>query len=253
MIFKKIKAKEGDIFKNKIELTDKAKEIFKTNSAFSTYPFIGALISTVLLVLLVMITKGSGIVVLALILWYLLTNIIIAYFNVASAICTKAAGYGKKVGFSDGTKEAGKKFSLIVNWAFLQTFGSLFMSTLADIKLTKKFTGEFPWGFVASFVIPFITFENKQVSASIEDSQKLIKKNWGKNTDGDFKFQFISFIPFLIALVLLIFSSVLKDEFITYSLIVLTIFVLLVGMFMNFTLRTIFYSNLYLNLKSKSR
>jgi hypothetical protein len=253
MIFKKIKVKEDDIFNNKLELAEKSREIFKSSSAFSAYPFIGALISIMLFVGLIMITKGSGMVVLALLLWYLLTNIIIAYFNTAVAACTRISGSGKKAGFSDGIKEANKRFSLIVNLGFLNTFGGLFMGTLSDIKLTKKYSGEFQWGLVASFIIPSMTFENKNIGMAIDDSQKLIKKSWGKNANGEYKLAFISFVPFLIVLILLIFSSVLKDEFVTYSLFVLTIFVLIAGMLINFTLRTIFYSTLYLNIKGKSK
>lgn len=253
MIFKKIKAKEDDIFKNKLDLVSKTKEIFKSSSAFSIYPFIGAIISIILFVGLIMITRGSGMVVLALLFWLLLTNIIIAYFNTASSACTKNSIGSKPAGFSAGIKEANKRFSLIVNLGFFNTFGGPFMSTLSDIKLTKKYSGEFPWGFVAGFIIPSMTFENKSIGTAIDDSQKLIKKNWGKNANGEFKISFVSFVPFLIVLTLLIFSSVLKDEFVTYSLFVLTIFVLIVGMMINFTLRTIFYSVIYSNIKGKSK
>jgi len=253
MIFKKIKAKQGDIFKNKLEVADKAKEIFKGSSAFSSYPLFGGLLSIAIFILIIFITKGSAMVVMGLILWYLLNNIITAYFNTASAANAKNILNGRQAGFSNGLGEAGKRFSLIVNWGFFNTFGAPFMGTLSDIKLAKKYSGEFSWGLVASFIIPFITFENRTVGSSIEESQKLIKKNWGKNADGDYKLSFVSFYPFLIILTLLIFSSVLKDEFVTYSLIVLSIFVLITGMMMNFILRTIFFTILYSNLKGKTK
>ena len=253
MIFKKIKAKEDDIFKNKLELAEKSKEIFKSSPAFSIFPFIGAIISIILFVGLIMITKGSGMVVLALIFWLLLTNIIIAYFNTAASACARFSIGNKPIGFSAGIKEANKRFSLIVNLGFFNTFGGPFMSTLSDIKLTKKYSGEFPWGFVTGFIIPSMTFENKNIGPAIEDSQKLIKKNWGRNANGEYKISFVSFVPFLIVLTLLIFSSVLKDEFVTYGLFVLTIFILIAGMMVNFTLRTIFYSVIYSNVKGKSK
>ncbi|MBI5404568.1 MAG: hypothetical protein HY959_14365 [Ignavibacteriae bacterium] len=253
MIFKKIKAKQDDVFKNKLELAGKAKEIFKSTGAFSTYPFIGALISIILFILFIMISKGSGIVVLALLIWLFLNNLITAYFNSAAAACTRLVSNGKSAGFGDGIKEANKRFSQLVNWAFLNTFAGPFMGMFSDIKLTKKFSGEYAWGLVSSFIIPFIVFENRDTGAGIEESQKLIKKNWGKNAQGEYKLSFISFLPFLITLFLLILSSVMKDEFITYSLIVLTIFVLIAGMMINFILRTIFFTTLYLNIKGKSK
>jgi hypothetical protein len=253
MIFKKIKAKEDDIFKNKLELAEKSKEIFKSSSAFSAYPFIGSLLSIVLFVLLIMISKGSGIVVFALLLWYFLNNIIVNYFSAAASSCTGIYLNGKQAGFSDGIKVSNSNFSLIVNRAFFNTFAAPFIGIMNDIKLTKKFSGEYAWGLVSGFALPFMVFEKKDLGNAIVESQKLIKKNWGRNADGDYKLSFVSFVPFLIVLALLIFSSVLKDEFVTYSLFVLTIFVLITGMMINIILRSVFFTTLYLNLKGKAK
>lgn len=253
MIFKKIKAKEDDVFKNKIEVAETSKGIFKKNSGIIFYPVIGAILSIAAFVLLIYATKGSGAVVLALILWYLLFNIIVAFFNTASVACAKIAVNGNKSKFSYGIKEAFKRMNLVINWALFEgTFG-LFMGVLADLKMTKSFsyTGEISWGFVKYFIPPFIVFENKEVKDAIGESQKMIKKSWGKRADGEYRVSFVSMAAFIIVLCILIFSSVWKDELITYSLFVLTIFTFILGSMINFSLRSIFFTILYMNAKGK--
>jgi hypothetical protein len=255
MFFKRIKEKEDDIFKNKLELVATSKEIFKKNPEMIWFPFIGAILSIVSFVLLIMISKGSGIVVLALIIWYLFTNILIAFFNSATVFCTKTALDGGDPKFSDGIKKAFSKLNLIINWAVFNTLVGTFMSLLSEIKIAKIFAyaGEIVWTFVTYFIIPIMVFENKNVKDAISESQKLIKKNWGRSLSGEFKISFISYIPFIIVLLILIFSSVLKDEFVTYSLFILTIFVLILGSLMNFSLRAIFCTTLYMSVKGKGK
>lgn len=253
MFYKKIKIKAEDIFKNKIELADLSKEVLRKNPGMMLYPIIGAVISIVAFVLLIMITKGSGAVVFALLLWYLILNILITFSNSASVICTKKYLTNVKPSFSDGFGGAFKKTNLIINWSLFNSIIGLFVNTLSELKLAKKFSysGDIPWSLVSYFIVPVMISENKNVKDSVDESQKIIKKNWGRNVSGDYKFSFISMVPFLIVLLALIFSSVLKDEFVTYGLFVLTIFVLIIGFFMNFSLRTIFYTSIYLNIKGK--
>jgi hypothetical protein len=255
MFYKKIREKEDDIFKNKLELVATTKEIFKKNPVLALFPIVGAVFSIISFVLLIMVSKGSGIVVLALILWYLITNILIAFSNSATASLSKTALNGNKPNFSKGLKDAFGKLNLVINWGVFKTFVGTFMNILSELKFAKYFSysGEIAWQFVSYFIIPIMVFENKNVKDSIEESQKLIKKNWGRNVSGDYKITFISFVPFVIVLLILIFSSVLKDEFVTYSLFVMNIFVLILGMFMNYTLRAIFFTVIYTNVKNKAK
>jgi hypothetical protein len=253
MFYKKIKEKEDDIFKNKLGLADVSKDIFKKNPGMIFYPIIGAILSIVAFVLLIMISKGSGAVVFALIIWYLLLSIIIVLLNTATVSCAKIAMNGGNPKFSDGIREAFKRTNLIINWALFNSVIGLFMNFLNEIKVAKSFSyaGEIAWSLVTYFIVPIMVFENKGVKNSIEESQKLIKKNWGRNAHGEFKFSFVSMVPLTIVLLILIFSSVLKDEFITYGLFILTIFILILGFLVNFSLRSIFYTALYMNVKGK--
>ncbi len=255
LLFKKIKVKEDDVFKNKLEIADSSKAFFRKNPTLIFYPIIGALLSICIFVLLISLTKGSGAVVFALIIWYLFFHILIAFFNTATISNTKLHYEGSNPSFSLGIGEAFKRTHLIINWAFFYSIIGLFINLLAELKLGKKFaySGEIRWSFVNYFVLPIIVYENKNVNGAIDESQKLIKKNWGKNLSGEYKISFVSIIPFIFILSILIFSSVLKDEFITYGLFILTIFVFLVGYFINLTLRSIFYTTLYANAKSKSK
>jgi len=255
MFFKRIKEKEDDIFKNKLELVATTKEVFKKNPVMILFPVFGAILSIISFVLLIMVSKGSGIVVLALIIWYLFTNILIAFFNSATVSCTMTALNGGRPKFSEGIKEAFSKLNLIINWAVFNTLVGTFMSILSELKFAKYFAyaGEIVWSFVTYFIVPIMVMENKSVKESIEESQKLIKRNWGKSLSGEFKISFISYIPFIIVLLILIFSSVLKDEFVTYSLFVLTIFVLILGSLINFSLRAIFCTTLYMSVKGKGK
>ena len=253
MFYKKIKAKEDDIFKNKLELAGVSKDILRKNPGMFFYPVIGALLSIGAFVLLIMISKGSGAVIFALIIWYLLLGILIVFLNTATVSCTKMALNGNKPKFSNGISEAFKKTNLIINWALFNSVIGLFMNFLSEIKVAKRFSyaGEIAWSLVSYFIIPIMVFENKDVKNSIDESQRLIKKNWGRSSRGEYKFSFVSMVPFVIVLLILIFSSVLKDEFITYGLFVLTIFVLILGFLVNFSLRSIFYTALYINVKGK--
>jgi len=253
MIFKKITVREDDVFKNKLDIVSMSKEIFKKNPGIIFYPITGALLSIISFVLLIMISKGSGAVVLALILWYLLFNTIVVFFNTASVASAKIALNGGKPKFSDGTREAFKRMNLIINWALFDGVFSFMMGLLADLKLTKAFAyaGEIAWAFVKYFIVPVMVFENKGVKEAIAESQKLIKKSWGRSLSGEFKISFVSMVPFIIVLLILIFSSVLKDEIVTYSLFVITIFTFLLGSLINFSLRSIFCTVLYMNAKGK--
>lgn len=253
MIFKKIKAKEDDVFKNKLDLVEISKTIFKKNPEMIWYPVFGAILSIIAFVLFIMISKGSGAVVFALIFWYLLLNVFVVFFNSATVACAKVALNGGNPTFTYGLKEAFKRINLIINWALFDGIIGFLMGLLAELKLTKAFAyaGEIAWAFVKYFIVPIMVFENKGVKDAISESQKLIKKNWGKSFMGDFKVAFVSFVPFVIVLLILIFSSVLKDEFVTYGLFVLTIFVLILGFLINFSLRSIFYTALYMNVKGK--
>jgi hypothetical protein len=255
MFYKKIKVKEDDIFKNKLELAEVSKDIFGKNKGMILFPILGSLLSIIVFVFLIMISKGSGAVVFALIIWYLLFNVFIVFFDAAIISCTKIAIGGNNPKFSDGIREAFKRTYMVINWAiFNSTFG-LFMNFLSEIKLAKSFSysGDITWSFVSYFILPIMVFENKDVKNATDESQKLIKKNWGRNISGEYKISFISMIPLLIVLLVLIFSSVLKDEFVTYGLFILTIFVFIIGFMMNFSLRSIFYTVLYLNTKGKSK
>jgi hypothetical protein len=255
MIFKKVKAKEDDVFKNKLEIAELSKKIFKQNKGLIMFPVLGALLSIITFVLLIMISKGSGAVVFALIIWYLIFKMIVSFFNTATVACSKAALNGESKGFSYGIKEGFKRMHLIINWGLFDGILGFMMGLLTDLKLTKsfKYTGEISWGLVKFFIIPFMTFENKNVKDSIYESQKLIKKNWGRSHSGDYKIIFVSFVPFVIVLLILIFSSVLKDEVVTYSLFVITIFTLLLGTLINFSVRSIFSTVLYTNVKGKTK
>lgn len=255
MIFKKIKAKEDDIFKNKLEVAELSKKIFIQNKSLSSFPVLGAFLSIITFVLLIMISKGSGAVVFALILWYLIFKIIVTFFNTASAVCSRASLNGENKGFTFGIKEGFKRMHLIINWGLFDGIFGIVMGVLTDLKLAKSFSysGDIPWGLVKFFIIPYMTFENKNVKDSVSESQKMIKRNWGKNTSGEYKITFVSFVPFVIVLLILIFSSVLKDEVVTYSLFIITIFIFLTGTLINFSLRTIFSTILYSNLKSKTK
>jgi hypothetical protein len=255
MIFKKIKAKEDDVFRNKLEIADQSKTIFKKNPGIILYPVLGALINIITFVLFIMISKGSGAVVFALIIWYLLFNIFTAFFNAATAANTKASLSGGSPSFSFGIKTAFKKMNLIINWAVFEgTIGHI-MGFLSDMKMSKafNFSGDIAWGFVKYFIIPISIFENKNVKDAINESQRLINKSWGKSAGGDFRVSIVSYIPLMLVLLILMFSSVLKDEFVTYGLFVVTIFTLLLGSLINFTLRTIFSTILYLNAKGKTK
>lgn len=255
MIFKKIKVKEDDVFKNKLELVEVAKTIFKKNPEMIWYPVYGALLSIVTFVLFIMITKGSGAVVLALIFWYLLFNVFVVFFNTATVACAKVALSGGNPTFLYGIKEAFKRMNLIINWALFDGLFSIIMGLLVELKFAKAFAyaGEIAWSFVKYFIIPIMVFENKSVKDAISESQRLIKKNWGKSFMGDFKVSFISFIPFIIVLLILIFSSVLKDELVTYGLFILTILTFIIGALLNFSLRSIFCTALYASIKGKAK
>jgi hypothetical protein len=255
MIFKKIKAKEDDVFRNKLELADQSKTIFKKNPGIILYPILGAFINIITFVLFIMISKGSGAVVFALIIWYLLFNIFTVFFNAAAAANARASQNGGSPSFSFGIKAAFKKMNLIINWALFEGIIGHIMGLLSDMKMSKafNFTGEIAWGFVKYFIIPITIFENKSVKEAISESQKLIKKSWGKSAGGDFRISFVSYIPLTIVLLILIFSSVLKDEFVTYGLFILTIFTLLIGSLINFSLRSIFCTALYMNAKGKTK
>lgn len=255
MIFKKIKAKEDDVFKNKLDFVLKTKEILKKYPLLVIYPIIGAILSIISFVLLIMVSKGNAVVLIALSFWYILTSIIVIYFNTATVAFVKNHLNGGNPTFSYGIGEANKRIYLIINWAFFSSIFSFFMIFLSSIKIIKYFTyaGEIAWSLVTYFVIPIIVFENKNIKDTIIESQKLIKKNWGKSLKGDFKISFISFVPFVIILSLLIFSSVLKDELITYGLFIFTIFILIVSMLINYAMRNIFCTLLYSSVKSKTK
>lgn len=253
MFYKKIKEKQDDVFKNKLNIVDITKKIFRNNPKMIWYPFLGAIFSIISFVFLIFISKGSGAVVLALIVWFLLFNIFVTFFNAATVACAKIAINGGNPKFSEGIKESFKRLSLIINWAIFNSFIGLFMGLLSEIKVAKYFAyaGEIVWSFVTYFIIPLMVFENKGVKDAIGESQKLIKKNWGRSLSGEYKISFMSIIPFLIVLTLLIFSSVLKDEIVTYGLFIVTIFVLIIGILLNFSLRNIFCTVLYMNVKGK--
>jgi hypothetical protein len=255
MFYKKIKAKQDDIFKNKLEVVEITKKIFGKNGGMSMYPAISSIISILLFVFLIIVSKGSGAIVLALFIWYLLFNVVIVFFNTATIECTKLEGSGRKPTFSSGIGSAFKKTNLIINWALFKSTAGLFVNVLSDLKLAKGFaySGEIEWSLVANFVLPIMISENKSIKDSVDEAQKQIKKNWGKNPKGEHKISFVSIIPFLIVLSILILSSVLKDEFVTYGLFILTIFVLILGYLVNLSLRSIFYTIIYYNVKNKAK
>lgn len=255
MFYKKIKAKPEDLFKNKLEIAKISKDIFGSNAGMILYPLLGAILSIALFVLLIMVTKGSGAVVLALIFWYLLLNIIIAFFNTASISCARVSLNGKKAKFSMGIKEAFKKTNLIINWGIFSSTKGLFANMLSDLKMSKSFgySGEIEWPLVKYFTLPIMVLENKDIKNSVDESQKFIKRNWGRNPDGEYKISFFSMAPFLFVLSVLILSSVLKDEFVTYGLFVVNIFVLIISFLVNHNLRSIFFTVMYMNNKSKAK
>ncbi len=163
---------------------------------------------------------GTPLLYATLFLFYLLSSIIIIFFNVALISCAKIRLEGKDPTLKDGFHAASKHIGKIISWSILNATVGLIIRIIVD-KLEERspFIASIvsgllgaAWSILTFFVIPVMIFENKGVFQSISESGSLIKHSWGERLGagitlglGFAMLFFIAAIP--LALGLFIFTS----------------------------------------------
>ena len=160
-------------------------------------------------------TLGRPLLYGLLFVFYLLSSVIVIFFNVALVSCAKMRLEGRDPTLKDGFTAAFTHIKKIILWSLINATIGLLIRILGD-KLEEKspFVAAIvtsvlgaAWGILTFFVIPVMIFENKSVLVSIKESGLLMTKTWGERLGASFTMGFafsmlylLGAVPFLIGL-----------------------------------------------------
>ena len=154
------------------------------------------------------LSTNSGLGIVFLFLFYLVSYFVVIFFNVGLISCVHAKLNGKDMSVGEGLSAAGRHIGAIFVWAVVAATVGLILRMIED---RAGFLGEIAaalvggvWSLVTLFVVPVLAFEDKGVFDAIKESFSLFKKTWGESVVGTISitlvFAAIGIVGFLLVL-----------------------------------------------------
>lgn len=215
-----------------IQLIKESWGILKKDKELMLYPFVSAVISIILLLVIfvpvVLAGAGAGTIFVSFIVFYFLAAIVGTFFTAGLIGSANMRLNGKNPRFSDGIKIASKNFPKILGWAILNATVGLILRTIAEgdniIAKIISYIIAFAWSMLTLFTIPVLLFENKGVFSSVKRSGEIFKKTWGESVVGTFSIGALFVVGFLIGLGL-IFLALLSGIFVLFAVVFVLVFI----------------------------
>jgi hypothetical protein len=144
---------------------------------------------------------------------YLVTGIVITYFQAALVIGANERLDGRDATVGDALSSASREFPAIAGWALLNTTVSVVIQAIAE---RTGFVGQIlaslfgaAWRIVTFLAIPIVAIEGSGPVKSLKRSGHLLKATWGENLGAQIGFGLLGFVASLpgVLFVVLAFAS----------------------------------------------
>ncbi|MEM4755597.1 MAG: DUF6159 family protein [Candidatus Woesearchaeota archaeon] len=149
---------------------------------------------------------------------------IATFFNVCVVYTVKTRFSGGNATFTESLSFAVSKLHLIFLWSLLAATVGLLLRLLE--RLAERFGGigelvmrlvvsllGMAWSFITLFVVPAMVYDNLTPFAAIKQSAKTLKKTWGESLIRELGLGLVSFVYFVLAVVLTVFLIFLVAPF----------------------------------------
>lgn len=180
-------------------------------------------------------------------LLYFCNYLVIIFFNSAIVACAAIRLQGGTPTAADGFRAAGDSLGFIVGWAFASSTVGLALRIMEDNsktigKIVAGLVG-MAWSVTSFLVVPVLVLEKKGPIDAFKQSMELLKKTWGEQLIGNFRFGLIFFFLAILFVVLLIFAATVLPVW----LVIAPAFICAVGLILvHSALYSIFQTALYL-------
>jgi hypothetical protein len=149
----------------------------------------------------------------ALLIFYLITSYITAFYGVALASVVSARLEGEDKGFKDGMKAAGERAGKIFGWSLLASTVGVILQAIADrlgwAGRLFSFLGNVAWSVATFFIVPVLARENENVKGSVKRSTEIFVKTWGETIIMNFSLSLFFLAVHLVLIVAAIGTGIL--------------------------------------------
>lgn len=194
-----------DKVKNGWKICELSMEVLKSNKKLIIFPFISGI---ALLVIVASFVLGFGFLndwhfkqlndpssisrYVFIFLIYLVSYIVIIFFNIALMHCVRLYFENKEFSLGTGVRYSISRLNYILPWALFAATVGLILKTIQDNvgTLGKILVGilGFAWGVSTFFVIPIVAYEDKSPWQALKESVVMMKKLWGESLTAEFSF-----------------------------------------------------------------
>jgi hypothetical protein len=141
-------------------------------------------------------------------LFYLASNFVIIFFNVALISCVMRRFRGESSTLGDGLSAAMSRLPQIIGWAFVAATVGMILRAIEERvpavgKIVVRLVG-MAWAAVTYFVTPVLVVEGLGPKDALTRSAELLKRTWGESLVGQVSLGLFSFIAVLPGFVFLI-------------------------------------------------
>jgi hypothetical protein len=176
-----------------IELFRTSWGILMTDKKLLVFPLLSGIISLIVLAtfiipLILGNLLGELVFFIALFAFYLVSYVVVIFFNTALISCVNARLQGRDMSVNEGLSNALSHAGSILGWALLSATVGIILQLIRE---RGGFVGQIAagliggaWGLVTFFVVPVLVLENKGVLDAIKESASLIRKTWGESIIG---------------------------------------------------------------------
>ncbi len=135
-------------------------------------------------------------------LFYLITYLIIVFFNVALVYCAREILDGREARVGAGLSHSISKLNVIVPWAFLAATIGVVLRVLQERTgaIGEVIVGLLgtAWSIATFFVIPILAHENVNPLEALKRSGTMIKEKWGESIGANFGFALLTILGYLV-------------------------------------------------------
>ncbi|MBN2251285.1 MAG: hypothetical protein JW724_04355 [Candidatus Altiarchaeota archaeon] len=180
------------------KLVGESFKVLKKDKEIMLFPVISAVVSLALLAFFLVSVFSAGFLgdlgdymyYPLVFVYYLLSYLIVIFFNTGLVTCAGIRMNGGDPKFRDGIDNALKHFGKIFSWALLAATVGIILNALSRRsgllgRIIISIIG-MAWSLLTFFVVPVLIFENYSVTESIKRSGALFRKTWGENFVGQF-------------------------------------------------------------------
>ena len=191
-------------------------------------------------------TFESALPIILLFIYYLISYLIIIYFNSALVACAYQLMNKKQVNIKHGFNVVHKNIGKILLWSVVSATIGVVLKYMRDhsksiVQLIFSAVADIAWSLLTYFVIPVMIIENLDLIKSIRKSGSIFRKTWGENFRARIILAAYLFVSLLPGLGLLIKGFMSESAFFIILGVILALIAIIVFSAIETILRTALY------------